>query len=106
MEIENIKKLNEMRKQVKEELDHMPRRDFDQNMLRQAFWSLRLHSLGKKVEAGTSKEEVLVKATKLIKKDNPNFCPRFDDKFFDVNNLCKAAKDDNTVLVCFRRKKD
>ena len=48
--MEHIKKLNEMRKQVKEELNHIPRGDLNQNILRQAYWSLRLHSLGRKAK--------------------------------------------------------
>jgi len=103
--MEHIKKLNEMRKQVKEELNHIPRGDLNQNILRQAYWSLRLHSLGRKAKTKISKEEVLVKATKLIKKDNPAFCPRFDDKFFDVDKLVELAKNDSDVLACFQRKK-
>jgi len=104
--MESIKKLNEMRKKVKEELDHIPRRDFSQNMLRQAYWSLRLHSIGKRAGKERSKEEVLVRAAQIVKKDNPNFCPRFNDGFFNANNLYKAAKDDSGVLACFRKKKE
>lgn len=103
--MENIRKLNEMRRQVKEELNHIARWDFNQNMMRQVYWGMRLHSIGKKAERESSKEEILVKAIKFIKKDNPNFCPRFDDNFFDINKLRKAAKDDSDVLACFSKKK-
>jgi len=81
--LEFIKKLNEMREQVKKELEHIPRGDLYQNIFRQTYWSLRLHSLGKK-GTQTSKEEVLVEAIKLVRRENPDFQPKFDDKFFDV----------------------
>lgn len=103
--MDNIKKLNEMRRQVKEELDHIPRRNFNQNMLRQVYWSLRLHSIGKKAETECSKEDILVKATELIQKDNPDFCPTgIDYEFFNRDNACKAAKGKTNVLACFQKK--
>jgi hypothetical protein len=99
--MEHIRKLNKMRNQVKEELRHIPRGDLDQNMLRHAYWVGRMHSLGKKARKEISKEEVVIKAAKLIKKDNPNFCPKYDEKFFDEKLLRKAAKDDSNVKACF-----
>jgi len=104
--MEHIRKLNEMRKQVKEELNYIPRRDFDQNILRQTYWGLRLHSLGKKAGCETSKEEVLVKALKLTRRDSPDFCARYDEQFFDSKKLYEAAKDDPSILGCFLKKKD
>lgn len=102
--MENIKKLNEMRKQVKDELNYIPRWDFNQNMLRQAYWSLRMQSIGKKAGIESSKEEVLVKSIQLIKKDNPDFYPRINENFFDNAKLCRIAKDDSALLACFRKK--
>lgn len=102
--MKNIKKLNDMRAQVKEELNHLQRGDFNQNMLRQAYWSLRLHSIGKKSGIEKSKEEVLVKALQLIIKNNPAFRPKFDETFFDIEKLCEIAKEDNNLLACFRKK--
>jgi hypothetical protein len=104
--MEYIKTLNEMRKKVKEELNHIPRRDFDQNMLRQMYWGMRLQSLGKRADRETSKEEVLVKALRLAKQDNPAFCPKYDDQFFDTTKISEAAKDDPSILACFLKKKD
>ena len=43
-------KLIEMREKVKEEIQYIPKGNFYQNMLRQVYFSLRLHSLGKKVK--------------------------------------------------------
>lgn len=99
--MEHIMKLNQMREKVKGELSHIPRWDFNQNMLRQAYWSLRLHSLGKKSEREKTKEEVLIEVTELIKKDNPNFYPRFDEKFFDLELIREITKDKPHVQKCF-----
>jgi len=86
-----IKKLKGMREQVKEELNHIPRGNLNQNMLRQIYWSLRMHSLGKK-GAEKSKEEVLVEATKLVRKDDPSFHPKFDKSFFKIKKIKKLLK--------------
>ncbi|MDI6859921.1 MAG: hypothetical protein QMC85_05455 [Methanocellales archaeon] len=99
--MEHIMKLNQMREKVKEELNHIPRWDFNQNMLRQAYWSLRLHSLGKKSEKEKTKEEVLIEVTELIKKDNPSFYPRFDEKFFDLRLLREVTKNKPNIQECF-----
>ncbi|MCD6559326.1 MAG: hypothetical protein J7K57_05575 [Palaeococcus sp.] len=42
-----IQKLKEIRGKVKEELDHIPRGNEAQNMLRMVYWNARLNSLGK-----------------------------------------------------------
>ena len=94
-----------MREVVKKELIHIPRRDFDQNMFRQAYWSLRLHSLGKKVVGQHSKEEVFVEATKLVRKDSKSFCPSFDSNFFDKDKLIELSKNDPAISDCFVRMK-
>jgi len=105
MDIKSMRKLKEMRETVKEELKFIPRRNFDQNMLRQAYWSLRLHSLGERADGVSSKEEVLVEATKLVRKDSGSFCPYFDSKFFDEEKLIELSKGDPSVSGCFVRRK-
>ena len=92
MAVENIIKLKRMRDQVKQELDGIPRGDFDQNMLRQAYWALRTHDVGIKENAQVSKEETFVRAAKIVQKDNPNFRPNFKEGVFDSSALCSAAK--------------
>lgn len=77
-----FRKLEVMREQVKDELDHIPRGDFSQNKLRAIYWFWRMHSLGKKAKSGESREEVLRKAIEDVKKDHPNFAPHYDKKFF------------------------
>ena len=105
MDIKTMRTLKEMRETVKEELKFIPRRNFDQNMLRQAYWSLRLHSLGKKANTASTKEEVLVEAAKLVKKDSESFCPYFDSRFFDQKRLIELSKDDKSIMGCFVKEK-
>ncbi|MCG2718357.1 MAG: hypothetical protein L6408_05930 [Nanoarchaeota archaeon] len=100
-----MRKLKKMREKVKEELDHISRGDFNQNLLRSAYWGIRLHGLGKKAEREISKEEALVNALKFIKKDTPNFCLRYDETFFDKKSLCKLSKDNPSVYSCLCRAK-
>ena len=108
MVFEDILRVKRMREQVKEELECIPRGNLDQNMLRQGYWALRTHNLGKKVKFPLSKEETLVQATKLVQKDNVNFCPKFDEKMFDSNKLCNDSKKDpefNSTCFCSMKKK-
>lgn len=105
MDIKTMRKLKDMRETVKEELKFIPRRNFNQNMMRQAYWSLRLHSLGEKADRASTKEEVLVKATKLVRKDSESFCPYFDSEFFDEKKLIELSKSDPSVAGCFVRRK-
>ena len=77
-------KLKEIQEQIKEELNHIPRGNTPQNELRMLYWSLRMHSLGKKAKANETKEEVLKKSIEAIKKDYPDFVPQFDEKFFKL----------------------
>lgn len=86
--MDNIKTLQNLREQVKKELDRIPRGDLNQNILRQAYWTLRMNSLGKKAKKeGTTKEEVLIRAIRFVRKDNKNFNPRFDGAFFNLKSV-------------------
>jgi len=105
MDIKTMRKLKDMRETVKEELKFIPRRNFDQNMMRQAYWSLRLHSLGEKADSVSTKEEVLVKAAKLVRKDSESFCPYFDSEFFNEETLIELSEKDPSVAGCFARRK-
>lgn len=67
---EDMLRIKRMREQVKKELDGIPRGNSDQNMVRQGYWALRTHNLGKKVKYPISKEETLAKSIKLVLKDN------------------------------------
>ena len=102
MVFEDMLRVKRMREQVKKEIEGLPRGDLNQNMLRQAYWALRTHNLGKRVRNPLTKEETLVEATKLIQKDNYRFCPKVNDKIFNIDKACNAAKKDEEVnFACF-----
>jgi len=85
MKIDGIKKLGEMRGKVREDLEHIPRGHFEQNMLREYYWVERMNSLGKKSEnPNASREDILEKAIENIKRDNPHFDPEFDRGYFKI----------------------
>ncbi len=77
-------KLKEIREQVKEELEHIPRGNQPQNELRMFYWPLRMNSLGKKSQNNDSKEQVLKKSIESVKKDYPEFVPQFNQSFFKL----------------------
>jgi hypothetical protein len=79
--LEGAEKLRKMREIVENELKHIPRGTFEQNMLRGFFQSLRMNSLGKNPQYHT-KEEVLHASIAALKKDNPKFEPQYDKAFF------------------------
>lgn len=82
--IEAKNKLKEMREMVNKELEHIPRGSFPQNMLREYYQILRSHSLGKKAKTNKTKEDILLESINAVKKENPDYIPLFDDKFFKV----------------------
>jgi hypothetical protein len=100
--MESLMKLTKMRTQVKEEMNNIPRGDLNQNMFRQAYWSLRLHSLGKKAKNEESKEDVLVKAVGIVRHSNKEFSPKFNDNFFDLKAIRNASRNDKDLFSCFR----
>lgn len=59
-------KLIEMRKKVKEEIEHIPKGDIHQNLLRQIYSVLRMNSLGKKPKSSNNKDEILKLAIKEV----------------------------------------
>jgi hypothetical protein len=75
-------KLKEMREQVKEELEHIRRGNFVQNIFRAYYQGMRMHSLGKHAKTKLTKDEVLLQSIEAIKKDNPEFEPQYDKTFF------------------------
>jgi len=77
-------KLKKMREQVKEELNHIRRGSILQNIFRGSYQAFRMHSLGKHAKAKFTKEEVLSKSIEMIKKDNPEFEPDYDKKYFQI----------------------
>ena len=74
--------IKEMREQVREELSHIPRGIEPQNELRHFYWNMRMKSLGKKAKLDKTKEEVLIEALNAVRKNYPDFAPRYDKDFF------------------------
>ena len=78
----------EMRKQIKEEVEHIPRGDLNQNLLRQVYATIRLNSLGSKAKYPNNKNECLRISIENIKdyakKQGQNFEPQYDKKFFRI----------------------
>jgi len=87
-----IQKLKEIRGKVKEELDHIPRGNEAQNMLRMVYWNARLNSLGKKPRF-RSKEECLNYAIGLVRETYPEFEPQYDREFFELDK--EGGNNDN-----------
>jgi len=79
-----MEKLKSMRAQVKAELEHIPPGELPQNELRQVYWILRMHSLGKKgKDLQESKKDVLKKSIENVSKDHRNFEFRYDKAYFN-----------------------
>jgi len=81
-------KLIEMRKQTKEELEHIEKGDLYQNMLRQVYFDMRMNSMGKSRKNPDDKNEILKISIKIVKewakKDKAEFKPEFDKRFFKI----------------------
>lgn len=81
-------KLMEMRNKVKEEIEHIPKGDFKQNMLRQLYFSIRMNSLGKKAKYPDNRNEVLKIAIEhevdYWKKEGETFIPKYDRPYFKI----------------------
>ncbi len=80
--IEAGSKQKEMIVQVNSELEHIPRGNEPQNMLRMYYQPLRLNSLGKKAKTKKTKEGVLLEAIEAVKKQYPDYIPKYDNQFF------------------------
>lgn len=73
-----------MREQVKKEMEHIPRGSCLQNMLRLYYQPLRMSSLGKKAQVNATKEDILVQSIDAVQKENPEFIPQYNTKFFVI----------------------
>ena len=76
----------QINKQVKKELEYIPRdRKGDiNNILREYYTPLRLDSLGKNAKNNATKEDILKKSIESVKKQFPDFVPKYDETFFDL----------------------
>ena len=75
-------KREELNKKVGEELKHIPRGSFDQNMLRACYNMLRRHDLGLNPEYPA--KETLVRSIETVREDKPDFLPIYDKEFFQT----------------------
>jgi hypothetical protein len=82
MNTKNIVGGKSMREKVQEEISHIPRGNAAQNELRMFYWPMRMNSLGKKAKAKKKKEEILEEAINEVKKNYPDFLPKYDKDFF------------------------
>jgi hypothetical protein len=73
-------KREELNKKVMEELKHISRGSFDQNMLRSAYNALRRHDLS--LNPVLPAKDSLLKAIETLRKDKPDFLPIYDRDFF------------------------
>jgi len=74
--------LKKMLERVKEELKHIPDWPEPQNKLRMIYQTRRMNSLGKKAVTKQTPKEVLKKSISDLKKDYPDFQPKYDEDFF------------------------
>jgi len=74
-------KLTEIKSQVEEDMKHIPRgiKGSSQNMLRVFYNDMRMHDLAKTAK---SKKETLKQAIDNVKKDNPDFVPKYNRNYF------------------------
>jgi len=75
-------KLKQMREIVLAELKHIPKWPEPQRELRMVYWSLRMHSLGRKVDRQKTAKEVLEESIASLKRDYPDFEFEYDEQFF------------------------
>ena len=72
----------EMRKKINEELKHIPRGSFSQNMLRMYYNGIRMHDLSQNLACAAKK--TVIKAVEAMKKNKPDFSPIYDREFFNL----------------------
>ena len=80
-----FQKLKQIRGTVLAELNHIPKGSQPQGALRMLYWSLRMHSLGRKVRLKKTATEVLIESIELLKADYPDFEFQYDEEFFSVS---------------------
>ncbi len=73
-------KRDELIRKVAEELKHIPRGSFDQNMLREYYNGMRRHDLS--LNPALPAKDSLRTAIEIVTKDKPDFLPIYDRDFF------------------------
>lgn len=103
MQYDYLIRAKKMREQIKKELEGIPRGDIDQNMVRQAYWGIRSHNLGKRVSKPLSKEKTLIEAVKIVQKDNYCFWPEYNNKIFNQKKVIEVASKEKLFKDCKNR---
>lgn len=75
--------MDDVNGQVDAELALIPSGGFSQNMLRGLYQKYRANVLGANPDALLSPREVLERATARLRKDDPDFEPRYDRRLLD-----------------------
>lgn len=80
-----MKSKSQLNTQVKKELEHIPRgiKGSAQNTLRLYYFDLRKSDLAK---TSKTKNETFKEALDSVKKEHPNFIPKYDPNFFQLNS--------------------
>lgn len=76
--------MEELNKKVAEELKHIPRGSFGQNMLRAHYNAVRRHDLS--LNPALPATDTLLKAIKIVRKDMPDFLAMYDRDFFGTRS--------------------
>ncbi|MCJ7743192.1 MAG: hypothetical protein MUO99_01350 [Dehalococcoidales bacterium] len=71
---------DELNKKVNDELKHIPRGSFDQNMLREYYNGMRRHDLS--LTPVVPAKDTLIRAIEAVRKDKPDFLAMYDREFF------------------------
>ena len=81
----NLSKLIQMREKVLKELKHIPDWPKPQKDLRIAYWSYRMHSLGKKAKVKKSAKEVLDGCIEHLRKRGGVYLQKSNDYEFQYD---------------------
>jgi len=80
-----LSKLKQMREKVLKELEHIPDWPKPQIDLRMAYWSYRMHSLGKKAKVKKSAKEVLDESIRHLRKHGGSYLQKSSDYEFQYD---------------------
>ncbi len=70
-----------LNRMVNSELEHVPRGELAQNLLRSAYNSARRHD----IIVGMTMSDTLLRCIEILKKDHPYWQPNYDKNFFNLS---------------------
>ena len=74
----------DLNEQVTRELNLIPRGDFHQNELRMLYQMMRSRALGAKSEELLTPQQILERATAMIRRESPAFEPHYDPELLSI----------------------